>query len=256
MTNFSSHDILLLIIMELTDRQTRILKAVIEEYMETAEPVGSENLEKKYELGVSPATIRNETAKLTEAGYLKQPHTSAGRIPTKEAFKFYITHLMEEKKLSVADEVAAREKVWDARFNFDKLMHEATKSLAERTQSLAVAATKEGDVYHAGYANILNMPEFYDIDITRSILLMLEETKSLLGLFNKAFGEEPIHYLFGNELGFDLLEPCGMVFVHFDAGSKKSGSLGVIGSNRLNYQAVVPTIRYFGGLIEELAKNL
>ena len=241
---------------ELTDRQTRILKSIIEEYMETAEPVGSENLEKKYELGISPATVRNEMIKLTKADYLKQPHTSAGRVPTKEAFKFYIAHLMEEKKLSVADEVAAREKVWDVRFDFDKLMREATKALAQRTQALAVAATNEGDVYHAGYANILTMPEFYEIDVTRTILEMLDETKTLLELFNKAFGEDPMHFLFGDELGFEFLEPCGMVFTHFEAGPKKSGSIGVIGPSRINYSVVVPTVRYFGGLIEELGRNI
>jgi len=241
---------------ELTDRQTKILKAIIEEYIETASPVGSENLERKYELGVSPATVRNEMLKLTEAGFLKQPHTSAGRTPTKEAFRFYISHLMEEKKLSVADEVAAREKVWDCRFSFDKLMHEATKALAQRTKTLAVAATSEGNVYHAGYANILAMPEFYDIDITRTILGMLDETKSMLALFNRAFGEEPMHFLFGDELGLELLEPCGLVFTHFEAGPKKSGSIGVIGPNRIPYSTVIPTVRYFGQLIEELARNL
>lgn len=241
---------------ELTNRQTKILKAIIEEYIETASPVGSENLEKKYELGVSPATVRNEMLKLTEAGFLKQLHPSAGRTPTKEAFKFYISHLMEEKKLSVADEVAAREKVWDCRFNFDKLMHEATKALAQRTKALAIAGTSEGEVYHAGYANILSMPEFYDIDITRTILGMLDETKSLLALFNRAFGDEPMHFLFGDELGLELLEPCGVVFTHFEAGSKKSGSIGVIGPNRIPYWTVIPTIRYFGQLIEELSQNL
>ncbi len=140
---------------ELTERQIKILKSVIEEYMESAEPVGSETLEKKYELGVSPATIRNEMVALTEMKYLRQPHTSAGRVPSKEAFKFYVDQLMEEKKLSVADEVAAKEKVWDARFDFDKLMHQATKALAERSRALAVAATKKGDVYHSGYARVL-----------------------------------------------------------------------------------------------------
>ena len=69
---------------ELTSRQISLLKTIIEEYMETAEPVGSQKIEKKYGLGVSPATIRNEMAKLTESGYLRQPHASAGRIPTSE----------------------------------------------------------------------------------------------------------------------------------------------------------------------------
>lgn len=241
--------------MELTERQTRILKAVIEEYIETAEPVGSETLEKKYELHISPATIRNEMVKLTEAGYLKQPHASAGRTPTKIAFKLYANQLMEEKQLSVADEVASKEKVWDVRFDFDKLMHEAVKALAQRTQYLALASVDDGTVYHAGYANILMMPEFYDIDLTRSVLSLLDEINEVKKLFAKSFGEEEIHLLLGDELGYEYLEPCGMVFTNFDAGRKK-GSLGVIGPNRLNYPMVIPTVRYFKGLIEELAKNL
>lgn len=241
---------------ELSERQIKILRAVIEEYVEIASPVGSENLERKHELGISPATIRNEMVRLTKAGYLKQPHASAGRVPTKLAFRFYIDRLMEEKKLSVADEVAAREKVWDSRFNFDRLMHEATRGLAERAKTLAVAATDDGNVYHAGYANILTMPEFYDIDVTRTILEMLDQVKPLLGLFQKSFSEEPIHFLFGDELGYELLDPCGMVFAHFDAGPQKSGSLGVIGPCRLNYPIVVPLVKYFTGLVEELAKSI
>ncbi|HUV42762.1 MAG TPA: hypothetical protein VMY36_02530 [Patescibacteria group bacterium] len=241
---------------ELTDRQIKILKSIIEEYMESAEPIGSGTLEKKYELGVSPATVRNEMAALTKMKYLHQPHTSAGRIPSKEAFKFYVNQLMEEKKLSVADEVAAKEKVWDSRFDFDKLMHEATKALAERSRTLAVAATKKGDVYHAGYANILEMPEFYDIDVTRAILSMLDETNRLLNLFSHSFGEEQIHLLLGDELGYDFLEPCGMIFVKFDAGPEKSGSLGVIGPMRLDYPRVIPMVKYFGNLLEEVLKEV
>lgn len=240
---------------ELSDRQIKILKSIIEEYMESAEPVGSGVLEKKYELGVSPATIRNEMVALAKAGYLHQPHTSAGRAPTKQAFKFYVEHLMEEEKLSVADEVAAKEKVWDARFDFDKLMRQATKALAEKCRTLAVGATKKGDVYHAGYANILEIPEFYDIDVTRVVLSMLDETDRLLNLFAHSFGEEPVHILLGDELGYELLEPCSMVFAEFDAGPEKSGSLGIIGPARLNYSQVIPVVKYFTNLVEEILRE-
>ena len=241
---------------ELTERQIKILKAVVEEYIESGEPVGSAVLEKKYELGISPATIRNEMAKLIKNGYFKQPHTSAGRIPTKNAFRFYINQLMEEKKLSVVDEVAAREKIWDSRFDFDHLMKEAVKALAKQTKSLALATVKDGEVYHAGYANILNMPEFFDIDVTKTILSMLDEVNQINRLFEKSFDEGSVHFLFGDEFGYDYLEPCGMVFVDFQINDKKSGSVGIIGSNRLNYSSVVPTVRYFAKLIEELAGNL
>src|SRR3989338_6863047 len=123
----------------LTARQTQILKAMIDEYMETAEAVGSENLEKKYNLGISPATIRNEMVVLTYLGYLRQPHTSAGRIPTPKAMKFYIDQLMEEKQMSLADEVKAKEEVMDAGNDFDELLDEATHALSHATQSLSVA---------------------------------------------------------------------------------------------------------------------
>lgn len=241
---------------DLTERQIKILKAIVEEYMETAQPVGSENLEKKYELGVSPATIRNEMVKLTEAGYLRQPHTSAGRIPTKQAFKLYVDQLMQEKELSVAEEVAAKEKIWDSRFDFDRLMHEAVKALAQQSRALALAQVEEGEVYHAGYANILELPEFYDIDVTRTVLSILDEAEEVRKLFSRCFGEGPVHLLLGDELGYEFLEPCGMVFTTFDAGPKKRGSLGIIGPNRLDYPRIIPLVRYFGDLVEELAANL
>jgi heat-inducible transcriptional repressor len=240
----------------LTERQIKILKAIVEDYMETGEPVGSESLEKKYELGVSPATIRNEMVKLTEAGYLRQPHTSAGRIPTKQAFKLYVSQLMREKELSVAEEVAAKEKIWDSRFDFDRLMHEAVKALAYQSKALALAEVEGGEVYHAGYANILELPEFYDIDVTRTILSILDETEEVRKLFSRCFGEGPVHLLLGDELGYEFLEPCGMVFTTFDAGPQRRGSLGVIGPNRLDYPRVVPLVRYFSRLVEELAANL
>lgn len=118
--------------MPLTSRQTQILKALIEEYITSAEPVASNQLEKKFNLGVSPATIRNEMAFLTREGFLKQPHTSAGRVPTSQALHFYVDHLMQEKRLSVADEVSSKEQVWDARFDFNRLMRQVTLALAEK----------------------------------------------------------------------------------------------------------------------------
>ena len=240
---------------DLTERQAKILKSVIEEYIETAEPVGSETLEKKYSLNVSPATIRNEMTRLTEEGYLRQPHTSAGRVPTPAGFKFFINQLMEEKKPSVTEEVAAKEAIWDFRHQFDRLLREATRALASQTNSLAVAATNEGDVYSAGYSHILDMPEFYDIDVTKSVLNLLDEFKGLKALFEKSYGDDPIHILLGEDLGQEFLQPCGMVFTHFEAGPKRSGSIGVIGPCRLNYPSIVPRIRYFGELISEMAKN-
>ena len=240
--------------MDLTDRQIQIIKHIIEEFTETAEPVGSETLDKKHNLGISPATIRNEMVRLTETGYLKQPHTSAGRVPTPQAIKFYISELMKEKELSVTEEVAVKEQVWDYRFEAGQLLREATRCLSERTKALSVAATDDRHVYHAGYANILDIPEFFDIDVTRTVLSMLDETQELLELLGKATDKETVQILIGEELGNKYLEPVGMVFISFKAGSRR-GALGVIGPARLDYPYVVPMVRYFGSLIEEIAQD-
>jgi len=240
---------------DITARQTQILKSVIEEYIETAEPVGSETLEKKFNLGISPATIRNEMVNLTKNGFLKQPHTSAGRIPTSMALKFYVHELMQPKNLSVADEVAVKEKIWDYRFQAEKLLREATRTLAEKTKMLALSTTDEGDIYYAGTANILDMPEFYDIQLTRAVLSMLDKFEYWHGLFDKSIEEEDIHILLGEELGQEYFSPCGFIYMKYNIGHKKSGTIGIIGPSRLNYCHIIPTVRYFGNLLNEVTKN-
>src|SRR3990172_3821165 len=108
--------------MDLTDRQKNLLRSVIEKYIETAEAIGSETIEKEAGLGVSPATIRNEMVKLTSLGYLRQPYTSAGRIPTSTGMKFYVDQLMEEKALSLKDEVAIKEEFPQGPQRLDQLL--------------------------------------------------------------------------------------------------------------------------------------
>lgn len=238
----------------LTARQTQILKVLIEEYIETAEPVGSEALDKKYNPGVSPATIRNEMVALTKLGYLRQPHTSAGRVPAPVAMKFYIDQLMEERQMSLADEVKAKEEVWDARGDLDGLLEEATHALAERTKNLAIAATDEGKVWHSGYANVFSNPEFSDIGACRDLFSFIEETGRMHQLFfEKAISGSLIDVLFGEELGWPDLYPIGVVATHFNIRGK-SGALGVIGPIRLSYPTIIPVLRYFKKLLEEVAK--
>lgn len=239
---------------QLTDRQKNILRAAIEEYIETAEPVGSEMLEKKHSFGVSPATIRHEMYTLTSEGYLKQLHTSAGRTPTAAGFKLYIDQLMDEKKMSVAEEVAAKEKVWDWRHDFSRLIREATRSLAEQSHYLAVSLTDEGDIYHAGYSNILEMPEFFDIDVTKTVLSMLDELDTLRSLFSKSHSESPVKVLLGEELGYEYLDPCGMVFTQFETPRHK-GSLGVLGPTRFDFARVIPVVRHYGELLGQILND-
>lgn len=233
---------------DLTSRQIQILKAVIEEYLETAEPVGSDTLDKKFNLGVSPATIRNEMAYLSDQGYLKQPHTSAGRIPTSLSLKLYVRELMNKKNLSVADEVSVKERIWESRDDLDHLLQESARVLADRTKSVGIAFTNDHRSFHSGYANLLNNPEFFDVDVVRTVLSLIEETRQLESIFNKPWGDDVVHIIFGEDLGNHYLDSVSIAFTDFTCANKRC-SLGVIGSSRVNFQQVVPMLEYFHNLI-------
>lgn len=240
---------------ELTERQLQILKVTIEEYIETAEPVGSETLDKKYNLGVSPATIRNEMVKLTSLGYLKQPHTSAGRSPTSMALKLYVDKLMKPKELSVAEEVSVKQNIWDYRAEMDKLLREATKALAKHTKTMSIAATDEGDIYASGVGNILDMPEFYDIDVTRHLLETLDDYGYWWSIISDLVeNEQALAIYMGDDLQRRFLNECGGVFISFRSPSHQ-GAIGVVGPYRLNYSHVIPMVRYMGDLIKEIASS-
>ena len=92
--------------MELSERKLRILQAIIGDFISTAEPVGSRALSKKYNLGISPATIRNEMADLEEMGFLTHPHTSAGRVPSEKAYRLYVDDIMKKSEIpNVGDDI-------------------------------------------------------------------------------------------------------------------------------------------------------
>lgn len=238
----------------LSQRQIAIIKAIVEEYTSTGEAVGSDTLDKKYNLGVSPATIRNEMVRLEDLGYLKQPHTSAGRIPTPIALKLYVTELMQVQELPVTEEVSVKERIWDHRKKLDTLLQESTRILSEKTGTIGVATTDAGDVYSSGYANVLSLPEFYDIDVTRTVLSMIESHKEMTRIFQIMTDPDPVHIIIGDDFGAEHLYPCGMAYIDFRAGLI-SGHLGVIGPARLNYPYIMPMLKHMSSLINEISNS-
>lgn len=128
--------------MELNERKLNILKAIVKDYIETAEAVGSRTISKKHDLGVSAATIRNEMADLEELGYLIQPHTSAGRVPSEKGYKLYVDSLMSQNELR-DDEKLLIEQCLEKNVNHIKdLIHETSKLLSQLTNYTTVAVTK------------------------------------------------------------------------------------------------------------------
>lgn len=241
---------------QLTQRHLALLKAIIQEYTKTGEPVGSDVLDKKYNLGVSPATIRNDMIQLAKAGYLKKEHFSSGRIPTAQAFRFYIQNVMKEKSLSTLEEVSYKNDVWDFKNELHRLLQHATRTLAKKTQLLGLTTTNQGDIYYAGVNNILYQKEFWNINITRDFLELLDEynfAQRLLSHFDRI--EQDLLFMLGEEKDNDLqIEACASVFGEFQGNTIK-GAIGVIGSKRMHYEEIIPSVRYFTSLIENIIKE-
>lgn len=236
----------------LSDRQEQLLQAIIQEYIYSAEPVGSTLIVEKYNLKCSPATVRNEMAKLLDQGFLQMLHTSSGRVPTTQAYKLYLNEMMEEDELDVLQEVALKQRLWSNRYEFEKMLRQAVLALSEITKELAIATTEDGYVLNAGAVNVLDYKEFWDIDVAKAVLFLLDRHDKLNEILEKAAGnQDEIKYLIGAELGNDILSECGIIFSPYQVG-KRFGYVGVIGPARMNYQKIVPSIRYTKNLIQEL----
>lgn len=241
---------------DLTPRQIDILKAIISEFTESGEPVGSEILEKKYKLGVSPATVRNEMVELSKKSYLKKTHFSSGRVPSAKGFRFYIKHLMKSKDMSTTDEVSYKNSIWDDRKESHRLLQHATKILAEKTGLLSISATNGGDVYYSGVGNLLNKSEFLNLTLSKNLFELLDEVTYWERILDRFFRmEEEIIYLLGEEDFRDpIFESCGSVFGEFK-GQKFKGIIGVLGPKRMYYDEVSPQIKYMSHLIEQIIKE-
>ena len=145
--------------MDLTERKLKILQAIISDYVKTAEPVGSRTLSKKYDLGISPATIRNEMADLEEMGYLTHPHTSAGRVPSDAAYRLYVNALMEKKELSREEKNIIAQRLRSNVNEFEKTIEHAASVLSEITNLTSFALTPAQNEDALRFINLLPVDE-------------------------------------------------------------------------------------------------
>jgi transcriptional regulator of heat shock response len=235
----------------LTERQVQLLQAIINEYITNAEPVGSVELVGRYNLKCSAATVRNEMAKLIELGFLEMLHTSSGRVPTRSAYRLYLKQMVEEEELPVLQEVAMKQRLWSSRYEFGKLLHEASLALAESTNLLTFITTEDGFVTTAGASHILENKEFWDIEVAKHALKLMDDTESLKQLLQSAEDGMEIRTLIEDEIGIEPLKDCAIIFTDYKS-SHKHGEIGVLGPSRMKYSNIMPALRYTRQLIQEL----
>ncbi len=246
--------------MEITKRQKEILFAIIEEYSETAAPVGSVTLAKLF--GVSSATIRSEMSKLEEAGLVAQPHTSAGRIPTDAGYRFYVNALTEktEQQITNREENPARllpgrsdrnvhalEIRIGSQQRADLAIREAVDALAEMTGNLGIA-TIDGRLYVTGMSRLFNQPEFGDISRVQGVASLLDNLEPWL---REAAPGEPLNIFIGGENPIGRTSGVSLIISKFRSPYSDSSYIGVLGPTRLNYARVMSLVQNAGKALEE-----
>ena len=162
--------------MALSERKQKILAAVVEEYIRTAEPVGSKTIAATAQLGCSSATIRNELSELTSLGYLEQPHTSAGRIPSPQGYRFYVNELMEQQRLSLEETETINRRLNEKMEQLDKLMGDAGKLVGQLTGYPALA-------FSTPRASTISRFDLIYIDANTFIIVLLLSDNSVHNKF-------------------------------------------------------------------------
>lgn len=324
------------------ERKQKILLAIIKDYISTAEPVGSRTISRKYKLGVSPATIRNEMADLEEMGYIEQPHTSAGRIPSHLGYRYYVDCLMETEQLPEQEQAAIRRGYENKVREVGEVLNRTGRMLSQLTNYTALVQTpffggssykhiqlvlmaptqailivvmdtgavhhqmmtvpenitqqdldqisgvlnaklqgrtmdsirltlikeiyfelakhrhildlaleliqeritsvSEDKIYLEGVFNILNQPEFHNIEKVKVLLSLLEQENTLRDILEMPGDARGITIKIGSENPRKEMQNCSMVTATYQVGEKILGTIGVLGPTRMDYARVVTVI--------------
>ena len=340
---------------ELTPRQAMLLGLIVREHVRTAAPVASGGLVRRYGLEISSATVRNEMARLEEMGYLWQPHTSAGRVPTEAGFRYFVERLMEEQTLSPEEQRTIAHQFYQARHRVELWPPLAASILATRTQSAAVVTAPRAvnvrykhleliathgravllvlvlqggtveqqmlvlndpmsqptlreaadrlnqvcyglaadqiaarlrtlppleqeigslvvsmmrklkeqpseEIYHHGLPQLLQAPEFAEVEESSAGLVRVLEERSLLQAViadalspNVEIGS--VRVLIGGEGKWDELRACSMILTRYGSPTQAVGTVGVLGPIRMAYGRAISVLRFVSGLLSELVEE-
>lgn len=233
------------------DRKRQILKAIISHFIQTAEPVGSNTILISYQFHVSPATIRNDMVTLEHEGYIYQPHTSAGRIPTDKGYRLFVDEMADYKKarleaLKALKEVRQQYQVERVR----ERLYDAASLLARTTNSVSFATTPDNPhAFFLGMSNVLRQPEFSTNSIHASeVIEVLERGDNFVKTLAGLNINESARTFIGDENILPQIQSCSIIVTKYkDQGF--TGYMGILGPKRMNYA-------YNIVLLEEIKKLL
>ncbi len=225
----------------MNERRELILETIIREHIATGIPVGSSSLVRKYQLDISPATVRNEMASLEEEGYIAQPHTSAGRVPTEEAYRFFLS-CVQNTKLEKTVEKALEAILSD---NQENNFREAAKAISQITGSTIFWAFNRHNLYYTGISSLFQQPEFKEVEAIYDISAVIDRMDEIIAeTFDQLEMGENV--LIGSDNPFGNF--CSSIMMKYKLDGT-IGLFGILGPMRMNYEKNLALLHYVNRLI-------
>lgn len=229
----------------MTERQAKILAAIVEQYAEVASPVGSSLLAKVF--NVSSATIRAEMAELERLGFIHQPHTSSGRVPTDKGYRFYVNNLANGAETSIEKR---GERALTARVESgglpERTIRNAVDTLVELTHNLGLA-TIGNQLYMSGLSNLFGQPEFIGGAQVQQVARLLDNLEPWL---REAAPNEPLSVYIGAENPIGRSAQCSLIISRFRSPYSDQSYIGVLGPTRQSYRDVMGLVQHAGRTLE------
>lgn len=218
------------------ERKLIILNTIIKEHIKTGAPVGSGAIVDKYNLDISPATVRNEMADLEDNGFIVQPYTSAGRIPTEKAYRLYIEKI-KEKKIRNEDAEMLEKLLISRNENNFKL---AAKEMAKISNNAVFWAFHRHNLYYTGISNLLSQPEFAQSNLIYDISSIIDKFDEIVDrIFNDIKYEVAV--LLGGDNPFSSI--CGTILAKYKY-EDNIGVVGILGPMRMNYEKNIALVNF------------
>jgi heat-inducible transcriptional repressor len=229
----------------MTERQQKILAAIVEQYAEVASPVGSSLMAKLF--NVSSATIRAEMAELERAGYIMQPHTSAGRVPTDKGYRLYVNNLANEQEEPASRGSRALAARAESGGLPERTIRNTVDTLVELTHNLGIATIGD-QLYMSGLSNLFGQPEFINGEQVQQVARLLDNLEPWL---KEASPNKPLNVYIGSENPIGRSAQCSLIISKFRSPYSDDSYIGVLGPTRQQYRDVMRLVEHAGRTLED-----
>jgi len=242
------------LVMDREIRKRKVLDIILRTHIDRAMPIGSTYIAEL--MGLSSATIRNTMSDLYDEGYLEQPHTSAGRVPTERAYRLYVNSLLEQFDSNTTEIKKISRELLSRRQRYNDIIMRISYSVSKLTGYTTFAVYPTDHIYMDGTYHILEQPEFYNLKKIKKILGILDEKERFLSLINSYLSTGSLKIHIGRENNLPGFEVCSLITASYNIRGRVVGGLGIVGPIRMKYRRVIPVVRYCADSISRMLEGV